>query len=61
MAPLNWQKNCTKFFLILKISRGNMKDLTRKIVWLNFLSIRFLIFKLIIVREISSWMMKFFY
>jgi hypothetical protein len=61
MASLNWQKNCTKFLLILKISRRDMKDLAKKIVRLNFLKIHFFIFKLIIVREISSWMMKFFH
>jgi len=38
-----------------------MLDSTKRIAWVNLLKIHLLLLKLIVVKEISSWMMKVFH
>jgi hypothetical protein len=36
----------------------NMSDSTKRTAWVNLVKIHLLLLKLIVVKEISSWMMK---
>jgi len=43
------------------LSSRNMSDSTKKIAWVNLVKIHLLLIKLIVVKEISFWMMKVFH